>query len=277
MAYMQRHEDVRLDPESFFPGVRTVVAAALNYYRPEPARPPGAPKISRYAWGRDYHKVLKSKLNRFLERIRELAPETSGRAAVDTSPVLDKVWAAAAGLGWQGKHTNLITRTHGSWVFLGTLWIDLALPPDLPSPDFCGSCTRCLDACPTGAFPRPYVLDSRRCITYWNVEHRGAFGETTPPLRGWLFGCDICQDVCPWNKFRRETGMEDFAPRRQALELTTEDWERLDARAFDDATRGSAMRRARMEGLKRNAARVLEERLSPERRSPSTEEEIGER
>lgn len=259
MDYMDRHSDIRMDPRAFFPEVKTVIAAAMNYYNPPPGRPPDAPHISRYAWGRDYHKVLRKRLRRLMEEIEALVPGARGRVAVDTSPVLDKVWAAAAGIGWQGKHTNLITRSAGSWVFLGTLWIDVEIPPDLPTPDFCGTCTRCLEACPTRAFPQPYVLDSRRCITYWNVEHRGDFGEKTPSLHGWLFGCDVCQDVCPWNKFQRDASEADFLPRPGVLGATRDDWASCSLETLDEATRGSAMRRAGLEGLRRNARRLLEE------------------
>jgi epoxyqueuosine reductase len=284
MTYMDRHREICLDPGAFFPEVKTIIAVALNYYLPHPANSPSPPVVSRFAWGRDYHRVLRGKLKRLMEEIRRIRPGTVGRIAVDTSPVLDKVWAAAAGVGWQGKHTNLITRSVGSWVFLGTLWIDLELPPDLPSTDYCGTCKRCLEACPTRAFPQPYVLDSRRCITYWNVEHRGEFGEETPSLNGWLFGCDVCQEVCPWNKFRRATPEEDFSP-RVALDLGLEDWADLPRSTFEEVTRGSAMRRAGLEGLRRNGKRLLDEvhettrkkhdeRLQSERQGPlNTERE----
>jgi epoxyqueuosine reductase len=261
MGYMDRHKDVCLDPQAFFPGVRTVIAVALNYFTPGDgtAPPAGHPAISRYARGRDYHKVLKTKLAAFLERIREAVPGVNGKIAVDTSPVLDKLWAQAAGLGWQGKHTNLITRSRGSWVFLGTVWIDKEIAPDLPGTDLCGSCTACLDACPTAAFPAPYVLDARRCISYWTIEHRGEFTGDTPPLHGWLFGCDVCQDVCPWNKFQKPTAEPDFAPRAEIMDLDVDRWSEMDDEQFERVTRGSPLRRARKDGLRRNAHRLIRE------------------
>jgi epoxyqueuosine reductase len=265
MDYLRRHIELRLHPEKFFPGVKTVLAAILNYYRGAPAasaRGPesgGRPRISRYAWGRDYHKTLPQKLRLLLAEIQRVAPGTRGRWAVDTAPVLDKLWAEAAGLGWQGRNTNLLTRTLGSWVFIGTLWLDLELPPDPHHADFCGSCTKCLDACPTGALIEPNLLDARRCISYWNVEHRGAFEKATPSFDGWLFGCDICQDVCPWNRFSTESAEDDFLPRSGLFETGLEEWAALDESGYDELTRGSALRRAKREGLRRNARWILKE------------------
>jgi epoxyqueuosine reductase len=271
MAYMARHAALRLDPRGFFPQVRTVVAVALNYYAPHPVvaeagppnpapgggGPPQRARISRYAWGRDYHGVLRKLLRRFLGGIQELVPGVSGRYAVDTAPVMDKMWAVAAGLGWQGRHTNVILPRLGSWVFLGTLWLDLELPADPPVPDRCGRCRRCLEACPTGALPRPYVLDARRCIAYWTIEHRGPFGPATPRWRDWLFGCDACQEVCPWNKFQRTTPNADFHPRPETVGLRLETWASLDEDLYRRVTRSSPLKRAGREGLRRNARWLL--------------------
>ena len=203
MAWLHRRTEERADPTTLVPWARTILMAALPYspLQPEPS-PSRSARISRYARGRDYHEVLRVRLRRLGEFLSEIAPEARWSPIVDTGAVLEKPWAASAGLGWQGKHTNLIDPDSGSWIFLGELVTDLELEPDpVTITDRCGSCTRCLEACPTQAFPEPYVLDSRKCISYLTIEHRGAIPEELRAGMGnWVFGCDVCQEVCPWNQ-----------------------------------------------------------------------------
>lgn len=262
MAWMNRDPERRTDVQRVLPGAQTVISVALNYNTGHaPCDDCGAMKISRYAWGEDYHEVLGRKLE-FLERLlRELAPEEDCRRYVDTGPIMEKTWAQRAGLGWIGKNTNLITRDAGSWVFLGEIITTLALPPDHEHFDYCGSCTRCLDACPTDAFPEPYVLDSNKCISYWTIEHRGDFPEGVgDQFDGWIFGCDVCQDVCPWNKFSPPDGDEAFAPTHEVLCPPEERWVNLSVEEFKDEFRDSPIRRAGRDGLARN---ILSQRGDP--------------
>ncbi|MCK4578843.1 MAG: tRNA epoxyqueuosine(34) reductase QueG, partial [Candidatus Marinimicrobia bacterium] len=216
-----------------------------------------SPNWSNYAWGGDYHRLLKKRLKALLAVLQKAYPGINGIACVDTSPVMEKVWARQAGLGWQGKHTCLITRELGSWVFLGELLLDVALPPDEPfGDDLCGSCSACLEACPTGALTAPYELDSRRCISYLNIEHRGDFTPGTD-LNGWLYGCDICQQVCPWNeKFARESMEPAFRPREFISSWSLDRWQRLSAEEWDKLFTGSPARRTKYDGLMRNIEMV---------------------
>jgi iron-sulfur cluster binding protein, putative len=224
------------------PGVQSVIAVALNYYWP--GEQPKVGKIARYAWGRDYHRVLGRRLRALAAWLHRQVPDCQTRIYVDTGPVEDKLWAAWAGLGWVGKHSNLITRQYGSWVVLGEVLTTIALTPDAPHTEHCGTCTRCLVACPTGAIVRPFVVDSRRCIAYHTIENRQ---ETLPPeitarLQGWLAGCDICQEVCPWNqRFAQPTDIAEFAPRLPRWSLR--EWAELDVETWDRTLRGSALRR----------------------------------
>jgi epoxyqueuosine reductase len=255
MAWMERSADRRGDPALVLPGVRSIIAVALNYHTGE-ERTGEKGKISRYAWGEDYHDVMADLLRRFQEWLASGNPGERFLWYADTGPVMDKVWAARAGIGWEGKHTNVITRDRGSWVFLGEILTTLALEPDEPATDRCGSCTRCIDACPTGAIVEPYVVDSGRCISYLTIEHRGGLPEVT--LDGWLFGCDVCQDVCPWNrKFACPTGEEAFSPREGFLAPPLEEWEGMTQEEFDRRFAGSAIRRTKWSGLVRNCRALL--------------------
>jgi epoxyqueuosine reductase len=256
MAWMSRNADKRSDPRLILPGAKSVIVVALNYYTDvRHSDDERTAKISRYAWGDDYHEVLQSKLNRLLEFVKKEAPGCSGKVYVDTGPVMEKAWAQRAGIGWQGKHTNLITQEHGSWVFLGEIIVDIDLTPDEPATDHCGSCTLCLEACPTQALVEPYVLDSTRCISYLTIEHRGAIAERLgEKFDRWVYGCDICQDVCPWNiRFSQPTSLQEFFPRehniapriRELTELTQED--------FNSKYKKSPMRRTKLSGIVRNA------------------------
>jgi epoxyqueuosine reductase len=216
-------------------------------------------KISRYAWGDDYHGIVLGKVERLAEFIRGQAPEAETKCYVDTGPVMEKAWAARAGVGWIGKHTNVITQKTGSWVFLGTLLTSAELEPDEPAVDHCGTCRACLDACPTGAFPQPYVLDASKCISYLTIEHRGPF----PPgqesqLDGWIFGCDVCQEVCPWNRFEREADEPGFHPRKGNEAPLLADLSRLSESQFMEQFKGSPVTRPKHAGFMRNVHAALE-------------------
>lgn len=258
MEWMARRYAERTDPERVLPGVRSVIAVAMNYYHP--AEHAGATgRVSRYAWGDDYHRLLGAPLRMLEEWLEREFPGARAKSYVDTGPVMEKVWAEHAGIGWIGKHTNLITRERGSWVFLGVLFTTLELKQDVPGTDHCGTCTRCLEACPTGAIVEPYVLDARRCISYLTIEHRGAIpAELEEALDGWIFGCDTCQDVCPWNeRFAEPCGRKEYAPREGFLEPPLTAWAAVSDEEFWRLFERSAIRRARPEGLRRNVRAVL--------------------
>ena len=263
MTWMERNYEKRIDPTVLVPGARSVVSVFQSYW--QPGRVPGgglpeAGKISRYAWGDDYHDVLKEKLAELFDWLDRRTGGAGGRAFVDSAPVLDKAWAQRAGLGWQGKNTNLLTRTHGSFVFLGELIVDVDLEPDAPfQADHCGSCTRCLDACPTGALDAPYQIDGTRCISYWTIESRdGTFPEPLASEFGsWIFGCDICQDVCPWTKFSQPTRDARFLPREGVTDTPVQEWAEIDLDAFRERFRRSPVKRSKWEGFVRNAEAAL--------------------
>lgn len=254
MGYMERNQDKRLDPRLLVENAQSVISVLLNYFPEQTQSDSHAPVISKYAYGRDYHFVMKEKLGVLLKFIQEKIAPCSGRAFVDSAPVLDRAWAAKAGLGWIGKNTNLISVEHGSFFFIGELIIDLELEPgERVVRNHCGNCTRCIDACPTGALLDPFVLDARKCISYQTIEKKG---ELDQGLKGKfenrVFGCDICQDVCPWNLksvFHQEA---DFAPHPDLLQMTRDDWHRLDESRFAELFSNSAVKRTGFEGLKRN-------------------------
>jgi epoxyqueuosine reductase len=257
MQYLERDPARRLDPELVLPGARSILSLIVHY-EAGPAREerPDVGVIARYARGRDYHRVLEPRLRALLGRIRELAPGTSGRWYTDTGPILEKAWAQAAGLGWVGKHTNLIAGKSGSYFFLAELLLDLELEPDIPAPDHCGSCTRCLDACPTQAIVAPYVLDASRCISYLTIEHRGDLPEALRPHLGNLvFGCDICQEVCPWNRTPAPAREPAFSAQARDLRLTA--LAELNPESFARVFSGSAVKRAKWRGFLRNVAVAL--------------------
>jgi epoxyqueuosine reductase len=261
MAYMANHLDKRTDPKLLVENAKTVISVLLNYFPPEKQTDPDAPVISKYAYGTDYHFVMKEKLGELLQFIQhEIAP-CEGRCFVDSAPVFDRAWAARAGLGWIGKNTNLISTEHGSFFFIGELIIDLELPIDQKMVrDHCGTCTRCIDACPTRALVAPFVLDARRCISYQTIENRG---EIDPALSGKfehrVFGCDICQDVCPWNLKSEPHREPAFLPDNRLMNLTREEWNEMDKPLFNELFRNSAVKRTRFEGLKRNLKFLKEE------------------
>jgi epoxyqueuosine reductase len=261
MGWMARDPEMRTDPRKLFPSARSVVVVAKNYYTPSRhLNDLATGKVSRYAWGDDYHEVVGSKLRSLLSSIKAEIPEAEGKVCVDIQPMMDKAWAERAGLGWIGKHTNLITPKYGSWVFIGELLLSIDLEYDNRRiEDHCGSCTLCIDACPTQAITEPYVVDSNKCISYATIELRDA---ETPPqisenLDGWLYGCDICQDVCPWNRFEQLTDESRFQPRQGNVNVSLTEALELTPETYAERFRGSAMKRAKLSGLQRNARALL--------------------
>jgi epoxyqueuosine reductase len=262
MAWMARDPDMRTDPRRLFPAARSVVVVAKNYYTAaRHTDNPETGKVSRYAWGDDYHEVIGSRLRSLLAWIKEEIPQVEGKVCVDIQPTMDKAWAARAGLGWIGKHTNLITTEYGSWVFVGELLlnIDLEYDNELVA-DHCGSCTLCIDACPTSAISEPYVVDSNKCISYATIELRDAKlpNQVADNLEGWLYGCDICQDVCPWNRFEQNTDEPRFQPREGNVNIRLADTLELTPETYAERFRSSAMKRAKLSGLQRNARTLLQ-------------------
>ncbi|MEE2876711.1 MAG: tRNA epoxyqueuosine(34) reductase QueG [Candidatus Neomarinimicrobiota bacterium] len=252
MEWVAKRKDERGDVRKYFPEARSVVSLGMNYFHGEAQ---GEMKISNYAWGDDYHDVVKVRLRELLKFVREQYPSVQGLTCVDTSPVMEKAWAQRAGLGWIGKHTNLISRNFGSWLFLGELILDCELEFDAPfEEDLCGTCTACIDACPTGAIVDEYLMDANRCISYLTIEHRGELPQQyIDQLHGWIYGCDICQEVCPWNeKFSVESEEETFAPRREILERTGDSWRYLSEDDHRGIFKDSAVKRTKYQGLKRN-------------------------
>jgi len=254
MAYMARNKEKRLDPGLLQKGTKSVISVLLNYYPIDHQCDSEAPVLSKYAYGTDYHFVLKDKLNELLTFIQEEITPCEGRAFVDSAPVLDKAWAMRAGLGWIGKHTNLISVEHGSFFFIGELLVDLELKSDTRIVgDRCGNCTRCIDACPTKAIVAPYVVDARRCISYQTIEQKGDIDERLKgQFRNRVFGCDICQDVCPWNLKSEPHEEEDFNPHPKLMQLTRREWLEMDEMLFAELFRKSAVKRTKYSGLKRN-------------------------
>lgn len=257
MDYMARTVAEREDPRRIVPGARSVVALAMSYYHPE-ARPTEPLKVSRYAVSDDYHTVLRKKARKLRRFILEHRPGAVVKPTVDTSPVLEREWARRAGVAWIGKSTMAIHPRLGTYTFLSTLVTTVDFAYDTPLPDRCGSCTRCLQACPTQAFTGPYVLDATRCITFWNVETREDFGDRAPDLHGWVAGCDICQEVCPWNKFARESEEPRLHPRPALTAPSPRIFADEDAHdALADVLRGTALQRTGARAIRRNARRIL--------------------
>lgn len=250
MGYLENHFEKRLDPTKLVPGAKSVVSLVYNYY-PDPVHQDGPHKIAKYAYGKDYHLVIKEKLKSFLEQIREQIGHVEGRVFVDSAPVHERAWAAKSGLGWMGKNSLLLNREMGSFFFLAELIIDLDLEPDGPMKDYCGTCTACQDACPTDAIADAYVVDASRCISYLTIELKDAIPhEFKDNMEGWVFGCDICQDVCPWNRFSKPHNEPAFKP--QGWEnFSDKDWEEMTEETFRKVFKKSAVKRARFEGLKR--------------------------
>ena len=254
MKWMENHREKRSDPRLLVENCKTVIVLAANYYNPIQY---GDIRISRYVMGDDYHHILKDKLKSLLARMQSKNSEIQGRVFVDTAPILERYWAQKAGIGWQGKNTNLITRDYGSYIFLAEILINLEIEADEEHVDFCGTCSKCLDSCPTNAFPKAYQLDSTKCISYLTIEHRDEFSdEQVKQVDNHLYGCDICQEVCPWNKFAKTTVIPEFQTRLNLIEKNLDFWSNLDTKTYQETLKKSAMKRAKISGLKRNSAAI---------------------
>lgn len=258
MRYMENYFDKRLDPTRLVPGSKSVISLLFNYY-PNELQNQDSYKISKYAYGRDYHFVIKDKLKEMLSTLQEEIGDFHGRAFVDSAPVLDKAWAAKSGLGWIGKHSNLLSKKTGSFYFIAELIVDLELEYDTPVTDHCGSCTACIDACPTDAIYEPYKVDGSKCISYFTIELKDELPNSVKgKFDDWMFGCDICQDVCPWNRFSKPHNEPLFNPHPDLLENDKKDWEEITRETFNEIFRKSAVKRTKYEGLKRNISFLKE-------------------
>ncbi len=252
MSYMANHFDKRLDPRKLVEGSKSVISLLLNYY-PKETQDEDSYKISKYAYGHDYHHVIKTKLRQLQEFITDEIGEVNGRAFVDSAPVLDKAWAAKSGLGWIGKHSNLLTQRVGSFYFIAELIVDLELEYDHAVTDHCGTCTACIDACPTQAIAEPYVVDGSKCVSYFTIELKNELpNEMKGSFDDWMFGCDVCQDVCPWNRFSKPHNEPLFNPNPELLSMTRKDWEEITEDVFRKVFQKSAVKRTKYDGLKRN-------------------------
>ncbi|MEM8765234.1 MAG: tRNA epoxyqueuosine(34) reductase QueG [Bacteroidota bacterium] len=252
MHYMENHFDKRLDPTRLVEGSKSVISLLLNYF-PTETQNTESYKISKYAYGTDYHFVIKDKLKSLLNFIQEEIGQVHGRAFVDSAPVLDKAWAAKSGLGWMGKHSNLLTQQVGSFYFIAELIVDLELEYDHPVTDHCGTCTACIDACPTEAIIEPYVVDGSKCISYFTIELKNEIpSDFQGKFDDWMFGCDVCQDVCPWNRFSKPHNEPLFNPNPELLPMTKKDWEEITEEVFQKVFKKSPVKRTKFSGLKRN-------------------------
>lgn len=254
MGYMENHFDLRTDPRKLVPGAKSVITLLMNYF-PSETQAEGAAKIAKYAWGKDYHLVIREKLNEFLDRIREEIGEVQGRGFVDSAPVLERSWAVRSGLGWVGKNGNLLTKQQGSFLFIATLITDLELDPDPPfTTDHCGTCRKCIDACPTDAIVSPEIVDGSKCISYLTIELKDALlpDEFKGKMQDWVFGCDVCQDVCPWNRFSKPNTEAAFKPIQEILQFSIEDWRNISEEHFNKALKESPIKRTKWKGMMRN-------------------------
>ena len=253
MSYMERNFDKRLDPRLLVPGCKSVISLLFNYYTKKKPKKDHEPKISSYAYGKDYHLVVKDKLRELLLRIKNLVGDVNGRVFVDSAPVMDRVWAKKSGLGWIGKNTNLISKKTGSFFFIAELILDLELEYDHPTTDHCGSCTACIDSCPTNALATPYQIDATKCISYATIELKDNIPDSFKDnMRGWIFGCDICQDVCPWNRFSKNHNEPSFKDKKNITDMSKSQWEDLTKDVFDEVFKDSPIQRTGYNGIKRN-------------------------
>ncbi|MBK9660943.1 MAG: tRNA epoxyqueuosine(34) reductase QueG [Chitinophagaceae bacterium] len=254
MLYMEKYFDMRVDPAKLVPGAKSVITLLKNYY-PAAHQQPGTPKIARYAFGKDYHEVIRKQLNELIACIKETVGEIHGRGFVDSAPVLERTWAQRSGLGWVGKNGNLINKQSGSYYFIATLITDLSLQYDDPfAKDFCGTCTKCIDACPTNAILPGKVVDGSKCISYFTIELKEMLipGEMKGKFDNWMFGCDTCQDVCPWNRFSKPNNEINFTPVPEILNLSSQEWEIMTEESFQKIFKDSPLRRSKFKGIQRN-------------------------
>ena len=254
MTYMENYFDKRTDPRLLVEGAKSVITVLQNYYTEEKQLDNQAPKISKYALGKDYHLVIRSKLNQLYDFIQEEVGEVAARGFVDSAPVLDKAWAEKSGLGWIGKHTNLINKEQGSYFFIGELIVDLDLDFDGPIKDYCGTCTKCIDACPTEAIVQPYLVDGSKCISYLTIELKDEIipKEFNGKMDNWMFGCDVCQEVCPWNRFSIQHSENGFNSNPNVLKMKKNEWDELSEDLFNELFKKTAVKRTKFKGLKRN-------------------------
>jgi epoxyqueuosine reductase len=265
MSYLENHFDKRLDPTLLVPGAKSVISLLYNYYPEHDLSQNATLKIAKYAYGEDYHFVIKDKLKIFMDDIRAEAGDIQGRVFVDSAPVMERAWAKRSGLGWIGKNSLLVNKESGSFFFLAELIIDLELEYDGPIKDYCGTCTACMDACPTDAIPQPYVVDGSKCISYFTIELKEEIpAEVSGKFENWIFGCDICQDVCPWNRFSKPHAESRFHPQEKLKDMTQQEWVELTDDVFQTLFRHSAVKRAKQEGLRRNIRFVLDTNQSQE-------------
>jgi len=254
MAYMNNYFDLRVDPTKLVPGAKSVITLLLNYF-PDEQQKTGVPRVSKYAYGKDYHEVIREKLKNFLKTLQQNIGEINGRGFTDSAPVLERSWAVKSGLGWIGKNGNLITKNQGSFFFIATLITDLELEPDDPfAKDYCGTCTKCIDSCPTEAILPNKVIDGSKCISYFTIELKDMLipDKMKGKFENNLFGCDICQDVCPWNRFSKPNTETEFTPLNEVLHFSKNDWEELTEESFKVIFKKSPLKRSKFEGIKRN-------------------------
>ena len=250
---MERNFDKRLDPRLLVPGCKSVISLLFNYHTEKKIKKDHEPKISSYAYGKDYHFVVKDKLKELLSRIKNLVGDVNGRVFVDSAPIMERAWAKKSGLGWIGKNTNLINKKVGSFFFIAELILDLELEYDQPTTDHCGSCTACIDSCPTNALATPYKMDATKCISYATIELKNNIPDSFKDnMRGWIFGCDICQDVCPWNKFSKNHSEPSFEDKKNVSDMSKKQWEDLTKEVFDEVFKDSPIQRTGYNGIKRN-------------------------
>lgn len=253
MGYMANHFDKRLDPRKLVDGAKSVISLLYNYYPAKEQPASNTYKIAKYAYGEDYHFVVKGKLKLLLEFIQENVGAINGRAFVDSAPIMERVWAKKSGIGWIGKNSLLLNKNEGSFFFIAEIIIDLELEPDGPVKDFCGTCTRCMDACPTEAIPTPYIVDASKCISYFTIELKEEIpNEVAGKFEDWIFGCDICQDVCPWNRFSKPHKEQSFLAHPDLEKMKKKDWEEITHEVFNSLFKKSAVKRAKYEGFKKN-------------------------
>jgi epoxyqueuosine reductase len=260
MSYLENHFDKRLDPRLLVPGAKSVISLIYNYYPKKDLGRSHELKVSKYAYGDDYHQVLKEKLTSLIQNIREEIGEIAGRAFVDSAPVMERTWASRSGIGWVGKNSLLLNRGMGSFFFLAELIVDLELNYDAPVKDYCGSCTACMDACPTGAIAEPYVVDGSKCISYFTIELKDQIpADVQGKFNNWIFGCDICQDVCPWNSFSKPHTEDRFDPSEEFQSMTRQQWKEITEEVFAKVFDKSALKRTKFSGIKRNVSFVAGE------------------